>query len=108
MDEQHEESRRELAEKQRSEVERFKADEVLTLKESVNIDYMVGGAGRRPETVGANIAPATAPVTQAGAPVTKAAPGQQLPTSFQMAAPLNEVIAVVVTYSTNNNFKTSL
>ncbi len=79
VSEQREEARREFAEKQRSEVERLKQDEILTLRASVNIDP---AAGRRPDTVGAPAAVA------AVAPTTTT---QQMPLSFTMAAPLNEV-----------------
>ena len=94
VQEQRLEAKKELAEKQRSEVERLKADEVLTLKECVNIDHLV--TARRPETIGAPaVTPAAAPVTGSAAPGKGAGgPGAggdaSLPVSYQMAAPMNE------------------
>ena len=81
--EHREEARRELAEKQRSEVERMKADEVLTLKECVNIDHMVSSA-KRPEPMGA-------PATQTAVPAAAATESPVLPAGYKMAAPMSEV-----------------
>lgn len=42
----NDESKREFAEKQQSDFDRLKNDEVLTLKESLGIDHMVGSQVR--------------------------------------------------------------
>ena len=93
-----EESKREFSEKQTSDYERLKSDEVLTLKESANIDHLVASKAAMsssPQRV--PIVPGQAPPTQGkAAPVmagTQPAVTQQnqsLPMSYQMAAPLNE------------------
>lgn len=77
------EAKREFDERQRNNYESLKTDEVLTLKESVNIDSMVGGVGakRGPVAAAPVVAAAAAPVQTSGAP---------MPASYQMAAPLNE------------------
>lgn len=58
------EARREFSEKQQSDYERLKADEVLTLKECVNIDHMVSAQMSRPAQKGSPVKPTQAPPTQ--------------------------------------------
>ena len=78
-----EEARRDFEQKQRSNYESLKTDEVLTLQESVNIDSLVSG---QRAAAAAPVAPMqAAPLGAAGA-----APGAAMPASYQMTAPLNE------------------
>ena len=65
--------------------------QVLTLKESVNIDHLVSQAGAvtvvTPATAGTTVVVDSAATPAAVAPTSYAA----LPEAYQMAAPLNEV-----------------
>ncbi|CAH1797049.1 unnamed protein product [Owenia fusiformis] len=74
------ENKKEFEEKQKSEADRLKADEALTLKESVNIDKMLTKDGDDISLSGDVMTNLPAAGTSQGA----------LPASFTMAAPMND------------------
>lgn len=98
-----EQRKREFEAQQRAEAERVKADEVLTIKEALNVEAIdelkVQGLAAVPQadTPAAQAAAASAATAAAlSSPTVAAAPAGGMPLSYNMAAPLNELELVTL------------